>query len=1376
MPNKNNVTDVFGKDLSILCCYNNKINDIDNIDPNAQDWENGYSPLHLTLSNGFLHKSFAIFKKWRNENEFLPFELRNNNHLLNKLDRENLNPLELYNLTLSLSTNNKLPSHISNDNVSFKKIDYNSENNHETIQNESSLQKIQSMLLRSPTNNTTETLSKQNGSHLLTLGSNTNFQLGTGNKDDRQKFFQLHINQLNNIILPMNDNCIKNIKLSKYHSILYTTNNEIFVCGNSTRGRLGNGITDKPTFSFKRLNFNNSNNNSSTDTKINIKILQIEISDHHNLLLTNDSTVYSWGWNAYGQLGYSTSKTTNFNESQCSPTLRKINFLDGKRIKFINCSKIHSCAISTDGLVYFWGLNVGQMGNKDNSHLQPDIEYNNVQGHIMEKPIILNLQNLDIEQVVCTEFTTFIRSKGNILTVLNNYQLKTFKIPLARTRNYKELDPFKHFNVREISNDVVDMKCSNKFGNNICFRYKCGRIGVINWKNENNKLWSNVKNNILPVSLIWSPNYNFRRCLDFDVGFMGNLIICTIGGEVFKIKNIKNVSVEKLYSGKLIFGRPLRIACDSTFASFTVIKDETNHIPILSPRDNLINEFALYSPLTSNNHIAVGNKPFDRTNFLNSLHLNDDMAKNLAQYDISLESDTPSQDLNSANFDVTFIDGTTNEVICYCHKLLLSLRCTKLVNCLLDNKIFTLNDNITNLELISDTNDSKWRIKINTEKDSTSFTRTIKEIVHFLYTDRTPDSQQSNTILVNIVEDALHFQKLPHYMNSLLNICLEYDSSSKENLHALDTPDTKILLSDGIVYGHSMVLSARSTFFKLSGKNEWSIRDNHNMLIVDLKHHSSKVFKCIMAHIYCFTFEESLLDSLDGLNYFESLQFLINLLQLTDELLYWNFKNYLEGMISKYINGETVIPIIVNASHCNANLLRTNCAWYIISHIGILFTKDNIPLINEYFDVKLWQELEHQLQLLKTQGNESLDNADSVKPWYRQQNINWLALFKKDIKSFNELFMSSDKKFDPVIEIKFSNNNNEPKVKSTGNRRKSSVTPDKIAPVPSIVKIPPPSRRTSSRESFSQNKAPLLDSAWKSSITDSSAIDDSDVFVEVTRKTRRKNSEISKPTLPKSIIPETQAEILIHTQSKTSSELPSLLGDSKKPLESSLTELNHNTKSIGTFKKNSQKQRRKNLFEVEKVEPEIEKKTVWGGKVKNTNTGDLNPTNKKVTAEKINSHSSKALPSLLDTHSVDIKQSKKKKKNSHKDKSTVKYTEFVSTGNPGGIRPYMTSNKVEVNQIAATFGNTQQGIPPPVSSIEEKMAAMEFEKWFAKESSKVQKKIKKNGSNLNAVYSSAQQIPDFVIGNENNDNKSTKKKIRAKFPSKHKTQLTDTLL
>ena len=118
----------------------------------------------------------------------------------------------------------------------------------------------------------------------------------------------------------------------------------------------------------------------------------------------------------------------------------------------------------------------------------------------------------------------------------------------------------------------------------------------------------------------------------------------------------------------------------------------------------------------------------------------------------------------------------------------------------------------------------------------------------------------------------------------------------------------------------------------------------------------------------------------------------------------------------------------------------------------------------------------------------------------------------------------------------------------------------------------------------------------------------------------------------------------------------------------------------------------------------------------------------------------------------------------------VKYTEFVSSGNPGGITPYATSTVQPVNEIANVFGDKSG---EAVSSLEEQIAALEFEKWFAQESSKVKKKLKNdnNGSSdLSAVYANVNSMPTLL---NNSSSNHSKKKVRGNFKKKDSKSLSE---
>lgn len=550
MPNKKrhhaDRRDVFGRDISYLASCLPNLDNLRSIDLYSHELESGYSPLHVTLREGHLRKSFQLFKIWQDEMEYLSHKY--GGHVLNQMDREGLTPLELYNIELRRSIR-KYPKFIAynKDNILTRNESLTTlitwDNDDDNIP-----WKIKSDFMKLPMDkNEFQSQYQNGGTHILTLGSNIHCQLGTGNKDNRQKLFQLHINQLQHHTDLTNYNPVrfKDILMTRYHSILVTTDNKVYSCGNGTRGRLGNHNTD---------NVSQANYAEIMDLN-DIDINLVRTSDHHTLLLDGESNLYSWGWNGYNQLGYPT-KQHNENtilENVCNPSPKRIPYFENIKLKIIACSKIHSCAVSQDNMVYIWGLNVGQMGNSKPKHITSNIPYKNWEGYIVPKPLIINMSHLVVVQVVCTEFVTFIRTQGNVLHVLSNYCTRTFKIVLPKARSFNELDVFDHFTPREIPSNVVDMKCTNAYGNNIAFQYQCGRIGILNTKKESQEMWSKFSNN-LPISLAWIPNWRSRNCHTFNVGSNGALILCTIAGEVFS-NSALNGSFEKMYSSKLAYLR-----------------------------------------------------------------------------------------------------------------------------------------------------------------------------------------------------------------------------------------------------------------------------------------------------------------------------------------------------------------------------------------------------------------------------------------------------------------------------------------------------------------------------------------------------------------------------------------------------------------------------------------------------------------------------------------------------------------------------------------------------------------------------------------------------------------------------------------------------
>ncbi|GAV55211.1 hypothetical protein ZYGR_0AS05350 [Zygosaccharomyces rouxii] len=1344
--------DVFGRNYSYLQSCVPHIGDLKSIDLYSHDLESGYTPLHVTLKQGHLQNSFRLYKHWKDEVEYLSHKF--GGHVLGQVDREGLTPLELYDLEL------KGPARRFPQMLGYR----TGEADDGSLVVWGDKPPEQSNF----------------GSYVLTWGSNVNYQLGTGTKDDRQNMFQLVINQLENHgYLPSGEK-FKQICMRRYYSLILTTDNRIYTCGTGSRGRLGNGATESPQPTFTEILGLNG---------LNIKM--VASSDHHTLVLTADHAVYSWGWNAYGQSGQSLGKKLedkNVNKVMV-PSLKRINFLDSDLITFVACSKIHSCAATASGNIILWGLNLGQMGGSKPVHTTPDLQYHNEDGYIVRTPMVVSLPNHQVEQIVCTEMVTFIRTQGNTLHVLSNYAMRTFKIPLPKSRTYKEVDAFDHFTPREVPSEVVDMKCNNRFGNRVCFRYSSGRIGIINWKEDTIKMWSKMPNS-LPVNLYWTPNLQSNRCADFDVSAQGKLLVCTVSGEVYTVDGV-NSSPEKLHSGKLHSGRAVSVSCDSSFGSFAILKNEFNEIPMIYPKDTLYFDFSQYSPLKGKvrdrrnmvwglldepqfrygdyltNHKFITEVKVDEKN--SEPQKIKDSGSSLVNFEDARATVLSQEDIfKDANFDVTFVDAQTRLPICYCHKLILQSRCQKLTKLLADTGRYDAKNSGFEFVLRDGFyNENVWNIEVKADKDTSE---SLQKVTHFLYTDERHFGQSTSKLLFDLVDNSHHLAKLPISLQELWRN--NHNGSRNQSI----STDVRIIVDDGVLEAHSLVLSTRSAFFQIILSKEWLSRDDAGYKIIDLRQIESANeanLEFVLGQIYGLEYED-LCSKLGQKSFMEYLQFFLEVLELSDLFNLESFKNYLESMVANYISGETVIPILINATYYHCRLLEFNCCWFLCNHVGMLFSKENIELVNQHFDSEIWKSLERVLSEMR---NPSVSSSDSNKSWYEMKNFDWLSLFRNNIRAFNDRFMDPKRGFVPIFDLK--PREGEPKQRTKSSNRRASFVHN--------------NNQTKSRKSSSTTgekvelRKPSHTDTEKKGVwadrTDDTAIDDVDDFTEVMKKPRQRLS--SRPTEVKSEqkaesksafadqTPKSSGKVVLHSsREESNADLPSLFPISDKSTNiDSLTGVDASSvKMSGSFKKSSQKQRVKHIVVEEDENPQSRSQQVW-----------KKPPRTKFSHGSSSSSSAKnSLPSLYDVNSsVSLNVSKKEKKKNHR---LAPNTEFVSHGNLGGISPYL--QKTAMKQASAVVESSSSSLKdgPSVSSasspasagpamtLEEKLAAQQFEKWFTEQSKNVQKQLhKKKNKNLarelDVVYNAAETLPDFVQGSEDKTKKG-KKKLNLKFKSR----------
>lgn len=136
------------------------------------------------------------------------------------------------------------------------------------------------------------------------------------------------------------------------HSLLLSREGgRVWSSGLNHRGQLGHGdIQPRPQPSL-------------VEALDGISIESVSCGRWHSLALSTCGDVYSWGWNLDHQLGHSADTAT-----VATPTLVEIE--EGEMdFQSVGCGSRHSTALSMSGVLYTWGWNAyGQLGPRNPLH------------------------------------------------------------------------------------------------------------------------------------------------------------------------------------------------------------------------------------------------------------------------------------------------------------------------------------------------------------------------------------------------------------------------------------------------------------------------------------------------------------------------------------------------------------------------------------------------------------------------------------------------------------------------------------------------------------------------------------------------------------------------------------------------------------------------------------------------------------------------------------------------------------------------------------------------------------------------------------------------------------------------------------------------
>lgn len=342
--------------------------------------------------------------------------------------------------------------------------------------------------------------------------------------------------------------------------------------------------------------------------------------------------------------------------------------------------------------------------------------------------------------------------------------------------------------------------------------------------------------------------------------------------------------------------------------------------------------------------------------------------------------------------------------------------------------------------------------------------RALLVFLHFMYTNDVLSFWQSYPIGLKCPEEIAKvksdFTKLMDLfrMDSLYGKREAFVKQLQQMADVKSDGDVLVTLQDGIALCHSFILVARSAFFETILSCRWetgdtitdSSQEDSRLKYVSLENVSLMQFKVILNHLHgchdlhVFDSARSVIEDTHDSDDF--VNFLLEMIEISDELLLVQLKHLCELAIKDFISTENVLILLAHADWLGAQKLFMSCSWYIYNNLEILVFDLNLCDLEEDLVRKLEEQIcfLHHCKfkdfVLGDKGEVDLD-YDRNALEFRKDGV---ESFIKNPKEFNLWYMQDIREFLRLHpELKTDSGNEESRRKLSARRmsRRTSIDP-----------------------------------------------------------------------------------------------------------------------------------------------------------------------------------------------------------------------------------------------------------------------------------------------------------------------------------------------
>lgn len=189
---------------------------------------------------------------------------------------------------------------------------------------------------------------------------------------------------------------VSRVACGEFHTLALTQDGKVYSWGKNTRGQCGrpNQYPDKDDDVWAHRQATPPLNVGPIEQGFpnDCRIVEVDCGKQHSLALSQDGTVYVWGYGGEGQLGLGTD-TMREKSVASVPTAISPEMFGNKRVVHIAAGSQFSAAVTEDGKLYTWGSDqYGQLGHGKESW------------SVASPKVVRGLLRYPVAQVACGQY------------------------------------------------------------------------------------------------------------------------------------------------------------------------------------------------------------------------------------------------------------------------------------------------------------------------------------------------------------------------------------------------------------------------------------------------------------------------------------------------------------------------------------------------------------------------------------------------------------------------------------------------------------------------------------------------------------------------------------------------------------------------------------------------------------------------------------------------------------------------------------------------------------------------------------------------------------------------------------------------------------